>query len=212
MLGHRVSVINFTKFCEAMPDRQEALVRQIRAQSLGTKKGGDYYGPLKYLLRRCHWATNDLAIFENGLADLLSRQTKTTKRDNYRRIGEAYIDYWRDRATEYFPVSSADVDIEGLTVSVKPEVGMRTKDGDRQILKLWFNRTSPTRTARRIIGHLLGQVNANPQWLPGIWDIKQRNIPLPVLPPDGFDLALAGQAAAFLRIWDELDQRAAAEI
>ena len=85
---------------------------------------------------------------------------------------------------------------------------MRTRGGDLQILKLWFNRTSPTRQARMIIGHLMGKVNPNAQWHTGIWDIRQRNVPLPVIPPDGFDLVLAGQAAAFQRIWDGLDQEA----
>ena len=133
-------------------------------------------------------------------------------RDNYQRIAEAYIDYWKAKATDYFPVESLDVAMEDLSISIRPEVGMLNKDGDHQVLKLWFNRTSPTRQARQIIGHLMGKVSPNTQWHSGIWDIKQRNVPLPVLPPDRFDVVLEGQARAFLRIWDELDQRAREEI
>ena len=206
----RVSVFNFSEFCEARPDRQESVVLKIRKRTLDPKKGFDYYGPLKHLIRRTHWATNDLATFESALDPFLNGQKKVTMADNYRCMADAYIDYWDGRANAYFPVlvTTPDVVIEGLTIRATPELGMLTKDGDRQILKLWFNRVSPTRQARLIVGHLMGKVNPNSQWHIGIWDIKQRNIPLPVLAPDGFDLVLAGQAAAFLRIWEGLDQEA----
>ena len=55
---HRVSVFNFAKFCEAKAHRQESVVRQMRKRSL--TEGFDYYGPLKHLLRKTHWANNKL--------------------------------------------------------------------------------------------------------------------------------------------------------
>ena len=206
----RVSVYNFAKFCEARPDRQQAVVRQIRKRTLNPNAGFDYYGPLKGLIRRTHWATNNLATFEDALPAFLSGQKKPDMADNYRRMAEAYVDYWNFRATDFIPVDPghADHQIEDLTIRVNPEVGMRTRDGDRQILKLWFNRISPTRQTRLIIGHLMDKVTPNAQWLSGIWDIRGRNIPLPVVPTDGFDLVLAGQAAAFQHIWEGLDDEA----
>ena len=188
----RVSVFDFAQFCEATPERQESVVIKIRKRSLDNK-GFDYYGPLKNLMRKTHWATNDLTRFESALPSLLNDQRKATIARNYQYMAEAYISYWKERAVAYFPVDVRDpkINLEGLNIWVNPEMGMRTRDDDHQILKLWFNRLNPTRQTRLVIGYLVGKINSNAQWHSGIWDIKRRNIPLPVLPPDGFDLVLA---------------------
>ena len=205
----RVSVFDFAQFCEATPARQESVVAKVRK-----RKGFNYYGPLKSLIQKAHWATNDITKFESALPSFLNGQSKATTAHNYQCMAEAYISYWKERAAAFFPVDIRDrnINLEGLTISVNPEVGMRTRDDDQQILKLWFNRLNPTRQTRLVIGHLVGKMNPNPQWLSGIWDIKRRNILLPVLPPDNFDIALGGQATAFMQIWDGLDDKDRKEI
>ena len=118
----RVSVFNFAKFCEARPDRQESVVRQIRKTSLDPKSGFDYYGPLKSLVRRTHWATNDLGTLEGALPSFLSGQSKPSVADNYRRMAEAYTDYWRSTASDYVSdlVISPDFPIGGIDGQSKP--------------------------------------------------------------------------------------------
>ena len=216
MPERRISVFDFAEFCEAKPSGQDAMVLKIRGRTLVSKKnkGFNYYGPLLSLVRRTHWATNDLANLEAALPHFLNGQSVASTAANYQCMADAYIRFWRDRATNFFPVpmpvDNLDTAIEGLVIRVRPEVGMQTRDGDRQILKLWCRRLSPPRQVRLIVGHLMGKVNPNPQWHSGIWDIRQRNIPLPLLPPDpdGFDAVLGGYATAFLRIWEKLDEEA----
>ena len=135
MPARRISVFDFAEFCEASPARQESVVQKFRRRS--TNGGFDYYGPLKHLIRRTHWATDDLSTLERALPIFLSEQERTSVAENYRNIGEAYIQYWKERATQYFRVLSPrpDIEIGDLAIRVNPEVGMLTRDGDRQILK-----------------------------------------------------------------------------
>ena len=207
---HRVSVFDFAEFCQARTGQQEAIVRKIRKRSVDPKTGFNYYGPLLNLFRRTHWDNNNLSILERALPNLLRTQKHPSTAENYRRMAEAYIDYWKNRATEFFPVvlRSPDVVFGDLTIRVNPEVGMVNQDGDRQILKMWLKRASPTREVRQIAGYLLSKLNPNPEWHPGIWDVKHRNVPLLVFSPDNYEGTLVAQAQAFLKIWEGLDQQA----
>ena len=206
MPERRISVFDFARFCDARPERQESIVARIRKRD-----GYDYYGPLKHLIRKTHWANNDIGILEKALPSFLDRQKDSAMSRNFKIMTDAYIRYWTDRASDYFPVKleSPGINLGGLTVWVNPEMGMRTKDDDYQMLKLWFNRLQPTRQTRLVIGHLVASMNPHPQqWHSGIWDIRRGNVPLPVIPPSGFDTVLIGQAAALVQLWDSLDEAA----
>ena len=206
----RVLMSGFAKFCEARPHNQVRIVQEIRTQQVSADHymRRDFYGPLKQLLRTTHWATTDVGTFENALAPFLDKQKQASKREHYRILGETYIDFWKNKEATHFQIRPVDIGIAGLTIGVNPEVGMRTSDGDYQALKLWFNTISPTRQTRQIIVHLMDRANNDAQWHSGIWDIRKRNIPLPVRTSKDFELGLIGQAAAFLKIWEDLDQEA----
>ena len=103
-------------------------------------RGFDYYGPLIALIRRTHWATGLIDTFRNALPSFLENQNLVTKRENMRLIGEAYSEYWQERALAYFPVGQYTVDVAGLTIRIGPAVGMLNRNGDRQSLWLWFNK------------------------------------------------------------------------
>ena len=112
----------------------------------------------------------------------------------------------------YFSVLPVDVAIGDLTINVNPEIGMRS-NGDDQVLKLWFNAVRPSRQTRQVIGHLMNLAKAQsngwqPRWHTGLWDIRRRNVPLPVGQARDFELGLDGQAAAFMRIWEDLERKA----
>ena len=209
----RIPLSSFARFYEANPSKQVTVVRDIRTRLIDPEGyfARDYYGSLRGVLRKTHWATGKLDTFENALAPLLAR-TRMDKKLHYQILGESYIDFWRSRNASCFHVESVDVEIAGLTIVVTPEVGMRTGN-DYQALKIWFNAKSPTRPARQVIHYLMDQANLigndwQDRWHSGLLDIRRKNIPLPVRTARDFELGITGQVAAFLQIWEELDRRA----
>ena len=126
-------------------------------------------------------------------------------------IVESYISFWNTRDTAYFSVIPVDVDLAGLTVSVSPEVGMRV-EGAYQVLKLWLNSDRPTRAAQQIFVYFMERAREQSEqwqdfWHVGVWDVRRSNIPLHIRTARDFELGLIGQVAAFLQIWNELEQQ-----
>ena len=210
----KISITDFAKFYEARPHKQVTVVRDIRTQFLNPDDypGRDYYRPLRHLLRYTHWRTTRLDSFEDSLDHMLGRQKNRQRREHYRTLGEAYLEFWRQRAVSFFPVPPIELDLFGLTILVRPEVGMLTKDDDHQVLKLWFNKPRPTQQARRVLHYLMGLAEERTDqweedWLLGVWDVRRGNIPLPLNMPRDFAVGLSGQIAAFLQIWEGLEQQ-----
>ena len=172
----------------------------------------NFYGFLLRQLRQTHWATGDLRDFAEALESFVSALEDQRKHQSYLAIGEAYIEYWNRRSGELFQIPSVSVDINGLTIGVRPEVGIRI-GRDHEVLKLWFNAKSPSRQARQIILHIMDMARSSSQewrnsWNIGIWDVRRQEVPPPIRTARDFELGLAGQVAAFLQIWETLDQQA----
>ncbi len=211
----RISMAQFARFYEVRPAAQVGIVREIRMQLANPYKdymGRNFYGFLLQELRRTHWATRDIRDFEDALHSLVSGLTDQRKCQPYLAIGEAYIEYWKKRAGELLPVHPVSVDINGLTIGVRPEVCIRTGQ-DYEVLKLWLNANRPSRQSRQIIIHLMDMARSSSQewsdsWNVGIWDVRRQEIPPPIRTARDFELGLAAQVAAFLQIWDSLDQQA----
>ena len=205
----------FAKFYEVRPADQVRIVRDIRTQLANPDDNymaRNFYGFLLRQLRQTHWATGDLRDFAEALESFVSALEDQRKHQSYLAIGEAYIEYWNRRSGELFQIPSVSVDINGLTIGVRPEVGIRI-GRDHEVLKLWFNAKSPSRQARQIILHIMDMARSSSQewrnsWNIGIWDVRRQEVPPPIRTARDFELGLAGQVAAFLQIWETLDQQA----
>ncbi|MCE2459030.1 MAG: hypothetical protein J4G14_14645 [Dehalococcoidia bacterium] len=210
----KIPMSSFARFYEVRPAEQVRIVRDIRTRLMDPEGYivRDYYGPLRNQLKATHWTTRDIEYFEDGLELFLENQKFDDRRDHYRRLSEAYVSYWHNVEGGYFTVPPTDVTIAGLTITVRPEVGLRTVGGDYQALKLWFNSDRPSRQARQFIVYLMNKAKAQNEswgdlWYSGIWDIRRQNVLPPIKPARDLELGLTGQIAAFLHIWDDLDRR-----
>ena len=208
----RVPIGSFARFYEARPAGQVRIVRDIRTRLLDPEgyKNRDYYHWLRNGIRKTHWSTNEIKTFRDGLA-LFLEETREDKRKHYKVICESYIDFWIDRAASYFRIKPVSVEMEGLTILVTPEVGMRIGD-DSYALKIWLNARPPTRPARQVVHYMMDRVvrvcsDWRDDWHLGIWDIRRKNILPPVRTARDFELGLRSQAAAFLHIWNDLDEQ-----
>ena len=205
----RVPIGSFARFYEARPAEQVRIVRDIRTRLMDPEgyTGRDYYHQLRTEIRRTHWSTNDISTFSSSMIPFIER-TREDRRDHYRSIGASYIEFWTARDASYFPVCSVSVEIGELEVIVTPEVGMRFGD-DSYALKIWLNAKPPTRPAKQVIQYMLEHAYSTSSgrqnnWHLAIWDLRRKAILTPLKTAKDFELGLMGQAAAFLKIWNEL--------
>lgn len=211
----KISMAQFARFYEVRPADQVRIVRDIRMQLANPDDNymaRNFYGFLLRELQRTHWATDDVRDFEDVLQSFVNDLKDQRKRQPYSAIGKAYIEYWNRRAGELFQVPPVSVKINGLTISVRPKVGIRT-GLDSEVLTLWLNAKKPSRQARQVIHHIMGVArSSSPEWSDywniGIWDVRRQDIPRPIRPARDFELGLVGQVGSFMQIWEALDQQA----
>ena len=207
-----VSLLQFSNFCEVRPAGQVAIVRQVREQ-LANPDGfrrHNFWGFMHDNLRKTHLGSGDINVFESSMNLFVMGLSDMRKKEPYRQFGRAYIDYWKQRGGKLFPVSPVSIDIGGLGIRVRPEIGIEDANGDRQVLQIWWKRDSPSVPTRRVIYHLLGQARDtdwDSSWHVGLWDVRKKSVPLPPAKPRDFEMGLAAQAASFLHIWGVLDAR-----
>ena len=207
----KVALSQFANFYEARPTGQVKVVRQVREQQASHEmfQRHNFYGLFRNEIRRTHLSSGDIRDFEDRLPAFVSNLNDGRKQQPYLELGRAYVDYWKSRSGELFPVQPFIVEINGLEVRVRPEVGIRVR-GDDEVLHLWFRNTRPGRQAKQVILHFMDRARSqSPDWSDlwkvGIWDVRRKQVPNPVRTAQDFELGLEGQAASFLRIWTMLE-------
>ena len=204
----------FARFYESRPADQVRIVRDIRQRMLNPDEYvmRDPYLPIRNFLRDTHWATGNFTTVEDAFQLFMSRQSPNVWTDRFRSLGELYMDYWRYREASHFFVTPVNITINELNIRVGPEIGMQV-GGDYQVIKVWLNTKPPSRQALQIFGYLMNRAREQSNewgnhWHNGVWDVARRNIPLPQRVARDFELGLIGQSAAFMQIWNELEQQA----
>ena len=207
----KVALSQFANFYEVRPAGQVKVVRQVREQLASPEmfRRHNFYGLFHDELRRTHLKSCDIRDFEDRLPAFVSNLNDVRKQQPYLDLGRAYVDYWKSRSGELFVAKPVVVEINGLEVRVRPEVGIRVK-GDAEVLYLWFRNTSPGRQAKQVILYFMERARSqsldwSDLWNVGIWDVRRKQVPLPVRTAQDFELGLEGQVASFLRIWTMLE-------
>ena len=207
----RIALSQFANFYEVRPAGQVKIVRQVREQLANPDmfRRHNFYGLFHDQLRKTHLSSSDIRDFEDSLPAFVSNLNDARKQQPYLELGKAYVNYWKSRSGELFVAQPVIVEINGLEVRVRPEVGIHV-GGDAEVLHLWFKNTGPGRQAKQVILYFMDRARSqSPEWSEfwnvGIWDVRRERVPLPVRTARDFELGLAGQAASFLRIWAMLD-------
>ena len=203
-----VPVATFARFYEATGPQKVRMVRDSRLYQSDPRGyiARDYYLDFRNTLRQTHWATNDIATFEAALDGVIDKQKVAGKREHYRQLGDAYINFWKKReGAEFFNIEREFVPVAGLSIRVGIETGVKIH-GDELAVKFSFAAPRPTRAFRQVVQHLTGKaLTPSPMLQPVICDVRREEL-LPTVPiPKDFQMALEGQAGAFRQIWESLD-------
>ena len=134
----------------------------------------------------------------------MERQTKEDKQRNFRKLGEGYIKLWEQREAHFFEIPQTLVEIAGLTIRVKPEVGM-TYPGNNLALKMWLNANRPKAMFRQAIQYITEQGRHQEwrrDWQAALWDVRREDILPAVRIPNDFIAAIEAQSQAFQYLWE----------
>ena len=206
-----IPMLSFARFVDARLDRKVQEVRDIRNRLYDDSPNAYFrtyhYATLLNVIRLTHWKTGNIEVFEDHLDNLVQKQ-KPQRRHNYRIVGQAYIEFWKERGAECFDSPRTDIQIGGLTVRVNPHVGMSDKTGS-QLVKLWLNQKPPSWTTNAVLTYLMERAGAENEHWPdhaGILPVRLKQFVLPVRLPEP-ELLIASSATSFLEIWSELETR-----
>lgn len=207
----KVSMTFFAKFCTASVNKQQQMIRDQRVQLADPSliASRDYYGRLRNSILHTHVRTRELESFADALPPLLNQNLIASKRERFRLLGEAYVDFWGGLDATPFSAERGEINIAGLTITINPEVRILSSYGDEQIVKLRFNAPRISRQERLTQSHLMNRAKAElgwPRtWQMGIFDVERKAI-LPALDTDDdFALGIIGQAAAYMQMWHLLE-------
>ena len=172
-----VTLFKFAEFCVGGDDARADIIRKRHeaAQRPPSAGGGDYYSGLRKVLREKHWETNDIQQLHEAIFDLdPTRRGNRKKLETYEYLKGKYVDTWRTQNAECRRGYRARVPFGELSVTVDPEVMMRTSTEDIAF-KLRFVEAELTADFIGVCSYLLWEVAdyaGRPRTeLPGIWDV-----------------------------------------
>ncbi len=202
---HPIPLSTFARFYEATTESAKLrIVREARGS------GYDFYWALRNTLAETHFRSDDLSTFEDAVIGLVGSLKSESQRTHYRKICQGYINFWKrfDEA-HVFPVSPIDTEIEGLTIKVNYEIGMRDGEDERPI-KLHLRAKAPTRDYRRAIQGVTSKASEfvwDTNWQPRILDTRKGELAEYVPFPQDFDMIMESAASHFVDMWEREDRR-----
>ena len=209
----KATMTTFVQFCNAKMQKKQEIVRDQRVLAADPRliNYRDFYGPLRRAIIKSHLRTQDNDCLRDSLLALQGQpKLRDSQRTQFQRVGHAYTELWESWDATPFEGVRCSVVVGDLTIAVNPEIRAVTQYGDTHILKLHYKAAQIPRSARLITSYLLNRVketeNWPRDWLVGILDIERRTILPAIETESSFALALEGEAAAYVGLWNAMSQ------
>lgn len=199
-----VSLTVFIDFA-TMPSRNRLsrVRRSIEQQFEEYSPAKDFYKPLRERIQELHMEGRPAS----ELRQLLEELTDTNKENCYPPVIEGYIRFIGRKDVDYFEAPRATWEYEDLLINVNPELGLEF-GGDRYFIKLWFtDRKLDKRSSDASLGLMQEALEEECLALdaqPAILDVRRSNLIEPTVEIEGLSTLVAGEAAMFRRMWNEL--------
>ncbi|MBZ5715574.1 hypothetical protein [Nannocystis pusilla] len=171
-----------------------AKVREIKHRGPYTTTS-DLYRPLREAIIRTHAAGGDKWEIRVHLA----RSGVGGRYDNF---ADAYLGWWGQRRLEWFEPGWQIGSLQGLPVSVNPELGLEI-DGRPHLIKLYFKEDALPHTHSDIAARLMARVlrEQGPRDVAfAVLDVRRKRLLCMQDRPD-LDLLLDAEVAAFSALW-----------
>lgn len=166
---------------------------------------GNDYDPKVDYWKKLREAVID--FHENGRSakhlSTLSERVDAKKAANYKSVIDGYSKWLKGHEVEWIGTSSVPWNSGDLTVKVHPELGLRI-DGEQWAIKLWLKGQRLTKKRVEATLHLLDLTHGTLNTRVGILDARAGRLITPTRLVPGIDALLAGEAAAFVTMWNAL--------
>lgn len=115
--------------------RLTAAKRIIKREREGYEFAADYYGPLRSGIKKFH---NTVGAHKNELNGIID-QVDEKKSENYEACITGYKNFLGRKKVRWFTPKRRVIEIEGLELSINPEIGLEW-DGQKRAIKIAFNK------------------------------------------------------------------------
>ncbi len=162
----------------------------------------DFWRPLREAIEEFHKTGKSVQWLEQ----LASAQSDAKKQARYPGAVQGYKRFLRNKSPAWFDPPFARWQHAGLAVRVNPELGLTIADTP-YVLKLYFKAEPLSKRRVDVITHLLEVAlrrKAPKGAAMGIVDVERGRLILQTTPVSGLNALLAGEAAAFATMWDEV--------
>ena len=142
---------------------------------------------------------------KDGFDKFLSGLTNQQKVSSYPVCIEGYKRWWGRKNIEWTGPTTVEWTYDRLIVRVNPELGVLI-DGQPHIIKLYFKSDKPSKSRLETMFHLLQHAtDREPGGTKlGILDVRRGHLYSASREVLGIEQLLAGQAAAFQTMWDQV--------
>jgi hypothetical protein len=198
----RLSLTQFLSFATKPPEQQLTAVREIRKQhEEGYEVPPDLYKQFREAVVRMHKERKPKTYLD-GIA---AAQTEPARAKHYPELATGYKKFLGKKTVQWFDPPSGVWEFDGLTINVRPEVGL-VIDEVPTVLKLWLKGDQSLNKRRaEIISHLMSQALAlGGQTIISVLDVRKGKA-FPVGKSDHEQsVLLRAQARNFLSMYREL--------
>ncbi len=206
-----IRMTSFAEFHDTSRSRRATMVRNLREQYLQPEmyRHRNYYHQIRNCMVQSHWKTNEIQVFSNAYEHLRFNPRYPQKRESAMNIAEHYLRHWEKEGDSIFEASSGYGSLGEIRLSIVPDIGVKTKNGDYFVTKLWFKHDKPKRAYRQAFHWFAEEMRPTAwdrEWQPVIWDVRREVFLQPVRPPKDIRLNLIGDAAAFIGMWNALGE------
>ena len=191
-----VKMTSFADFCDA--EGYDDRLRKVRKQVAGEKDSSrsfDHYGKFRLAVED-HIKTNDLKRVASSFLNLSGERLLM--------LGSQYVAYFEGRTdiVRFLPPYKGLVEIEGLGINVNPDILIRNRDGDEQLLTLWLLKNPLSQRARQVLSFLFRRARGDwgwpIEWGFGIFDIQNEIVRQEVATDSDFDDWVGERAGEYL--------------
>ena len=175
-----VSDLQIARFCVMSRQQQFSTVMRRRTSGGG---GGNIHQQIVSILKELHWDSGDIEFLKQQLSKRLERVSiEHNRRWRLKSLIEAYIEHWETLDAVYqAPPVAGQLVIEGMTIKVRPEIGVRPFQADNHLLKLWLYSKPPRRPIiadiiNWLVKRLREQNGGGNSWPTGLWVVEKKSI------------------------------------
>lgn len=197
-----ISMTTFVDFVLSNgPPRLTVVRRAMHSAELGYHPSADFYKIFRDEVVRTHQSGSNLGELDLVTTKIHSPQKLTL----YPKLIYAYKHWIGRHKTSWDQVWFTRWVSGNLVVRVNPELGLKI-DGRPHIIKLYLKTDRPSKPRLDVIVHLLKKSfpSAEPSTVFGVLDVHRSHLYHETVPIAGLDALLAGEAAAFQRMWEAL--------